>query len=263
MGAQHKDDLEFSGEIADQIGGRPDHPLKHISDWNKLNPPTFLKRYLNYDICVCIECRGRFSENDLEHFYAFFCKTPGVRFPEANDPDTLFIGPGPDLGTDLGGSLDHNQEPVFIRDVHFVHGDEKIVVRRGLTERLVFADELFGGICDALYTSVLNSDRPFFRRLADGKPMMISEGSAILQDERSNQVIETGAEMMDNLTRQNGKAQRRERLSAHYESILSAIRLELSNNGIWFRVAIEEGGGFAFEIQNVFVGPLNFGPMPA
>jgi hypothetical protein len=158
-------------------------------------------------------------------------------------------------------ALTTTQQFVLVGNVEVVD-DSKGVVEHGTSPVCVsiglkaFYDSLCGP-GDSLYYSAFFSRYKFLLPHTDRELNFEIRMGVPLEDERPNQMIQTGSEMLDNLSSQDRKPQG-DGLGLGDKDAFLRLMIDVSSYDVGIRV--KKGGNFGFEILDILVGPLNLRP---
>lgn len=252
------DASELGLKEANHMDGALQQARQGLNDWCKLHPPAFLKSYLRNELCFCLKLRCRFGQVDPEDYYAVFSNFVDVRGGHARESNARTAGVDLDLLPDLSDCRDDQKELVFIKVVVLLDYVMNSVIRSLAHVRLYRADDFLRGNANAVYQSARTGIIEFFTRGVDGKLVLPSWSAAIPGNERAKEVVQAGAQVMNDLASKNGEARRDGEIAKRYEHILSSIVAELSDHAIGFRISSKECRDFSIEILDIFFGPLNF-----
>jgi hypothetical protein len=149
--------------------------------------------------------------------------------------------------------------PVFIDNIHVVK-DTKGTVERvgGFVWLKPFNEVAHSGICDSLYFSFIFGNTVFIDWLninnwkADIR--MTSSVPGFVCGELPNGMIETGPQVMDNLTRKHTEPKRDDPLFVVFDSLKGNLGVVLGDDLVF--AALKKGVDFELEITDVLVGPF-------
>jgi hypothetical protein len=151
------------------------------------------------------------------------------------------------------------QFAVLIDHVQMVDDGEQVVV--GLLDcvGLLRADELSRPFAYAPYHSVLDGKIELFLGGRRGELQPVVRLFPLMNNERPNQMVETGAEVVDDLADEYGYGCREADIAADAERVARAIRLKLFRDAVVLSLCREEIGDLLFDQLDLFVGSAQFG----
>lgn len=173
---------------------------------------------------------------------------------------------------DLSGNLGHrgrkNHEsarinddklPVLIESIHVVDDEKGVVSDIGPSVvRLHFLDQspnVFA--CHALYFSIVSFNFFFERRLGLKYRKLddvLGFGSRLIGGKMPNDMVETGAKVMDNLSSENAKTQRNALASMVINRFLPHLVIWMWKD--WIVASLNKVTNFGFEIDDILIGPF-------
>jgi hypothetical protein len=237
-------------------------------DWQHrftLERPDLLKRYLDGRINVHLEF-GAWStaKRDPVSLYSILdsplipTRSGARKFNAESGVRTVIFGDIDALAQHQNVSH-HDKQPMFVCEVEVMDYLQNRIGRIRRRIRLQSLDQRSLGTRDALYYSVTHSLFKLFRSLADREVNPLIVGEAVLTGERPNNVIESGSEMVNNLSSNDGKSQW-DRRPQDFEGISVTFWLALANDGI--SATVKESRNCNIEMTDLLFGPLNLGPAP-
>lgn len=255
---------QFPNERACGFG----HTSQSVSDWNKPSKSKFLKHYLHNDISLCLEGRVRFGEMDSEYFYAVFRNLLSPEVSEISNqtprldaefPGYLLIRSENDFSSERSSSNGEQGKSVLVLDVEFVHGDKEMVFRRGAEVRLLLSDQIYSGGGQPIQAMTLDGRVKFLGSATNRELVKHSWGFSIVPDQGSDQMVEAGAKVMNDLAGQDREAQGNSRIALDYERILKSVFIKFTNDFVWFGIFAEKSGYPGIEIADCLICPFEFG----
>jgi len=147
---------------------------------------------------------------------------------------------------------------VFIKDFHLVN-DEKAMIRNVVPSvvRLQFLDQSKNvSILNSLYFSVVKFDFRFLFGLSLenrelDKP---GRGSRSAVGEMPNDMIQTGPQMMDNLSGENSETQRNNLIAVIISRFLESLVVRVGDD--WVLPVLDKEIDLGLQIRDVLIGPL-------
>jgi hypothetical protein len=128
--------------------------------------------------------------------------------------------------------------------------------------RLFAFDEPLSGKRDALYLSAINGRFEFLRRLCDGKAVVFVDGSTPLANHGHDEMIKTGAQLVNNLAGNDRDARGQRAILKAYPLVGTSFVLRLSDNSVGLGIGKKEGVNLGLEVLDVLFGPFNLCPAP-
>src|SRR6266849_589292 len=257
-----------------EIRNQAVNAIRHFNERWKQRPTTdnlrLVERYLDHEIhiIVCFTLEGVSGEYDAcferrmkeglnEH-------TPGsaLDFIFADCVSRAFVDALDHLASDpsiVTNSLkdvgNSEYDAVLVDDVQPMELPERIVP---CLVRFGSVDCVYGCLRQALYFSAFAGF--VFRGTVEDREVSPSENSLIAGSldprELVGQVIESGSQVVENVTSGNCNDRRNLADTRNVMDVLSGFRVRLDFDGI--RLGIPEGLNFDFQVTDVLFGPFNF-----
>ncbi len=159
----------------------------------------------------------------------------------------------------IGRTTDHQQKfPMFIDTIHFVNDGEQVITSvSSIVERLEIADHISDlRVGNALYVSLNTGEFVFRGRNGcdDGKCDVIGFGSSLCTRKNPDEMVKTGAQVVNDLSDQNTKSQGDIETSVIVNCILPRLIVWLWDGGVF--AIPKEPFDFGFQVDDVLVGPF-------
>ena len=229
-------------------------------DGIQFDRPELIKRYHRGELCIWVKFRT-LGTPDACDLYALFRKASGREYAEVMR-DGMPSVVGVDAHRIHESTCGHNQqEAMLVFNVVAVEGIED---RRGCPipsiVRLFAFDEPLSRKGNGLYLSAIHGRFEFLGRFRNGETVIRTDGFTLMENHRDNQVIKAGSEMVNDLARDDGEAQRQSTILKAYPSIGTSFVLRLSDNSVGLGIGKEEGINLGLEVLDVLFGPFNLCP---
>lgn len=221
--------------------------------------PVLLERYLNNGLRFHLHFRLRLSEFDTQYFCAVLGgPSRPFRLREADKFQGSLALAAQSNGIDASIRNKNHEQSMFVGHIHAMQDPERVPIK---TFRAMVRLKRFDNVCcdagDALYFSPLTGFFKFIQCLTDWEFMPMVGRPIVRNHKLSNEVIQRGAILMNNLA-SNDRETKGRIWPDNAQDLLSRITIRLTNNAI--DVAIKKSGNLIVEIIDMLVGPLNFCP---
>lgn len=156
--------------------------------------------------------------------------------------------------TNVACRQNRNKKPVLISVVEIVNGPNGVIPSLARLYRV--EHEPKEGRADSVYMSMRQKTFHFFDGLADGefRPVINKRGSTLL-DGFQPSIVESAFKVMDSITNHESEViEGIDIAKSVCESLSSILRVNLNSTGISF---IKRDDA-RFDVQDVFIGPINF-----
>lgn len=232
-----------------------------------LGAPKLLKRYMANKMNIQLQVRSRSIEGHRTDYCAIltyrkkFRPSPhdlrqlemGIGLTRRfNTRDILEFHPMPKMGI----STDENQGLMFVPNIVFMEKHEGRFFGLPSRVRLYGTDDFFRGRRDALYHSAVTGRFEFLSCNADGELGVPPGGLTVVGDKRPKQMVQAGAQVMDNFSSDNTEAYRQWAAICSIDILRRPI-LMLTDNSIVRCRPLIEGSDVVCEFVDVLFGPLN------